>query len=259
LLRYRPAQEVPDDTRLGRLVPDDDEHIRNFPFAVGSPLVVNKTLRLPWWHWSHDQGAEGSCVGHGVVMERAIVNSAQVGQSRRYDPIELWNEAKKVDEWPETNPGDDNGTSVRAAYDVCRDDGICRVKGMKLVDGVPVPVGSSPISRIEGVTTNRWARTSDEMRAAFVAAQPTPVVIGVNWYSNFDAPVNVGAEKWIGRSDLGRIRGGHCVCIYGASDKRQAFRVKNSWGRDYPLVWLPYTVMDRLLAEDGEAALVVDR
>src|SRR4051794_9044740 len=104
MLRYRPAQATPADPRLGRLVPNDDEHIRKYPFAAVAPATVEKTMKLPWWHWSHDQGREGSCVGHGIVMERAIVNSAQVGQSRRYDPIGLWNSAKQIDEWPETNP-----------------------------------------------------------------------------------------------------------------------------------------------------------
>jgi hypothetical protein len=43
---------------------------------------------------------------------------------------------------------------------------------------------------------------------------PTPVVIGVNWYSNFDHPVRDSRGRWwIGKGDLGRIRGGHCVCI----------------------------------------------
>jgi hypothetical protein len=49
---------------------------------------------------------------------------------------------------------------------------------------------------------------------------PVPVVLGVNWYSDFDQPQPVtlpGIRKaWmIGRdaNNLGRIRGGHCVCV----------------------------------------------
>jgi hypothetical protein len=49
------------------------------------------------------------------------------------------------------------------------------------------------------------------------------------------------------------------VCVYGASDRRQAFAVKNSWGRSYPLAWLPYEVMVELLREDGEATVITDR
>lgn len=45
---------------------------------------------------------------------------------------------------------------------------------------------------------------------------PTPVVLGVNWYKNFDAPV-AKMERgrkvyYIGLGDLGRLRGGHAIC-----------------------------------------------
>lgn len=48
---------------------------------------------------------------------------------------------------------------------------------------------------------------------------PTPVVIGVNWYENFDRPVRKDGAWWIGldAGRLGRIRGGHCVCLRPAA------------------------------------------
>jgi hypothetical protein len=265
MLRYRPAGHSPDDSRLGRLVPDDDEHIRKYPLTVETAVKVEKILKLPSWHWTHDQGNEGSCVGHGSSMERAITNTSQnvlrkISPSTvRYDTIWLWNEAKKIDEWTETNPGDDNGTSVRAAYDVMRAQGCLRVRSMHLKDGVPTPWHADNAPDLNaGCAVNRWATTVDQMRSSIAAA--LPVTIGVNWYSNFDSPIKTkGGGMWIGKDDLGKIRGGHCVCIYGASDRRQAFRVKNSWGRAYPLVWLSYSAMERLLREDGEATLVTDR
>ena len=201
-------------------------------------------------------------------MERAITNIAQaIGlglarPGRRYDPIDLWNESKKIDEWDDTNPGDDNGTSVRAAYDIARDKGLCRVTFMRMGDGVPVPVRARSRDRAEGIERNRWAGTTDEVRTAI--ANGRPVAIGVNWYSDFDRPVSKpspsgGTEMWIGEDDLGRRRGGHCVCLFGASDERQAFRLKNSWGAEYPLVWLPYETLQRLINEHGEVAIVTDR
>lgn len=254
---------------LGRRIPPDWEHVEKYPFRTVAPRAVdtvNRTLRLPHWHWTHDQGQEGSCVGHGIVMERAITNTAQnkllniLGiKTRRYDPIHVWNEAKKIDVWPDTNPGDDNGTSVRAGYDIARDQGLSRVKKM-VIDkgaGIPRPVGAGPVEYGEGILTNRWATTVDEMRTAI--SQGLPVTIGVAWYANFDVPELWRHDDWIGRGDLGRVRGGHCLTVYGASDKRQAFRLKNSWGESYPMVWMPYTTMQRLLNEYGEAALVTDR
>lgn len=254
---------------LGRRVPRDWKHVERHPFTTVAPRTVasvNKWLLLPLWHWYHDQGYEGSCVGHGVVMERAITNNRQnvlmrmFEPKRRYDPISVWDWAKSIDEWADTNPGDDEGTSVRAGYDTTRLKGLRRVSSMRLVNGVPTPVDLQPWNTAEGISTNRWAQTVDEIRTAI--ALNLSVVIGVNWYENFDRPVNKGRfakQWWIGEGALGNVRGGHALVIYGASDSKQAFKLKNSWGRDYPLVWMPYTTMQRLIGEYGEMALVTDR
>lgn len=258
------------DRPLGRREPKDFGHISKYGFAALSPRTISKVekrLILPRWHWSHDQGYEGSCVGHGAVMERAITNTLQnrmlsiVMPSRRYDPISLWRAAKAIDEWTDTLPEDDNGTSVRAVYDILRMQGCSRVRGMKLIDGVPTPFGFKPPDVAEGVETNRWATTVDEIRYAISVG--IPVTIGVNWYEGFDEPERIRytssrVDDWH-ISLRGRSRGGHCVTIYGASDARNAFRIKNSWGKQYPLVWLSYDSMNRLLREYGEACLVTDR
>src|SRR5205085_3533800 len=111
---------TPSEHGLGRVQPLDFAHVDKYPYKTVAPstvMNVERVLGLPWWHWSHDQGREGSCVGHGCAMERAITNSTQNKillalrfYTRRYDPLDLWNEAKLVDEFPETQPGDDSGT-----------------------------------------------------------------------------------------------------------------------------------------------------
>lgn len=241
---------------LGRRTPETWEHVEKYPFAAVQPTTVasvNRVLRLPIFHREWDQGREGACVGFGTSMMMSIINEAEARAAlhlpymHRYEPRWLWNEAKKVDEWDDTNPGDDNGTSVNAATRVLREQGHRRV----IRDRVRDPV------RAEGISVNRWANSVDEVRTAI--ASGTPCSIGVNWYSNFDDPVQEGIYSWIGRGSLGSIRGGHCVCVYGASDTRQAVRIKNSWGTSYPLVWMPYTTFARLIQEDGEVTLVTDR
>lgn len=43
---------------------------------------------------------------------------------------------------------------------------------------------------------------------------PTGVPIGINWYLNFDDPQpDSQGHYWVGRGDLGTVRGGHCVCL----------------------------------------------
>lgn len=227
--------------------------------------TVERTLELPSWHWTHDQGQNGACVGHGSAMERAIRQRYEGKYLKRlprytvrFDPWFIWDNAKKIDEWPDTNPGDDNGTSVRAGYDVLRDRGAPRI-GLQSEGDYQGPYnhGDKPTDPTAKVDVNTWATTIDEMRACIYRYQP--VTIGINWYSNFDTPTtHHDGTHWIGEGDLGSVEGGHCICIYGASDRRQAFRVKNSWGESYPLVWLPYATMERLLSEDGEATVAVD-
>lgn len=218
---------------------------------------VEKTLILPAWHKTHDQGSEGACVGFGVSMMLAMLNEHQgrcqgdLSPYIHYNPWHLWDEAKRIDEWPETQPGDDNGTSVRAACDVLRTRGHVVWLDEKTRDS------KSKESPDYGISAVRWATTVDEMRAAI--NNDKACAIGVSWYSAFDKPQYYKSEFWIGRASFGTLRGGHCVCVYGASDVRQAFRIKNSWGSEYPEVWLPYKAMARLLKEDGESSLITDR
>jgi hypothetical protein len=261
----------PENRVLDWVPAEDRTHEARFAFREVAPVTVttvNESIRLPYWHWTHDQGAEGSCVGHGVGMASAIINTRQnrlagvTQYTRRYDTIDIWNVAKSWDEWPDTNPGDDNGTSVHAGIDVPRKIGLIRVSAMKLDEnGVPHPVGSKPRDPNEGVSAVRWTATVDDVRTAI--SMHVPVTIGINWYTDFDRPQQKAGyvNPFIGLNpnNLGSIRGGHCVVIYGASDSRQAVAIKNSWGRGYPLVWMTYGALERVLNEDGEAAIVTDR
>ena len=53
------------------------------------------------------------------------------------------------------------------------------------------------------------------LTAATTPSKPTPVVIGVNWYVEFDKPTkDAQGHSWIARDGkLTKSRGGHCVCL----------------------------------------------
>jgi hypothetical protein len=163
----------------------------------------------------------------------------------RYESRWLYLQAQLADEWDDTPP--EEGTSVRAGCEVLRTIGHRRVQA----GGVGEP------NLAHGITAYRWATGVDEIRAAI--AYGLAVALGVNWYEAFDHPTKVDGEWWVGRGDLGRIRGGHCVCIFRHSDRRQAVQIMNSWGEGYPPVWVPYNVIEQLLDEYGEASVVTDR
>jgi hypothetical protein len=232
---------------LGRRVPQDDDHIRRYPLRAVAPVTVahvEDVLPLPPLRAFYDQGREGACVGFGWSWAMSILN--RINRSfPKYAAPWLYQQAQLVDGWDDTPP--EEGTSVRAAGDILRTLGHERV----WMNHAQRPTIAN------GIIENRWAQSVDEVRACIAAG--IPVVIGVNWYSAFDAPEKVGRDFWIGRNDLSSIRGGHCVCVYGASDKRQAVKIVNNWGVSYPLVWMPYTTLQRLINEDGEVAVISDR
>jgi len=240
---------LPHPGGLGRRVPTDWKHVEKYPFSAVAPTTpekVERVLRMPSWaHLYYNQAAEGACVGFGESQMMSILNH------HRYDARWLWNVAKLIDEWADTNPGDDNGTSVRAGCDVLRLQGHVQVLRGK----------DQEVNPAEGIAANRWATKVDEIRASIAAG--VPVALGINWYDAFDYPSPYGSstDYFVGHDrQLGNIRGGHCVCAMGASDRRQAICFTNNWGADYPRkVWLPYPITQRLIDEDVEAAIVTDR
>lgn len=229
---------------LGRRVPEDFRHVEKFPLrALGPsiPQTAERIIALPTpWREFYDQGREGACVGFAASQLMSLMNR------RRYDARWLWDRAKERDDWPDTNPGDDNGTSVRAAMEVLLLTGHC-----------PVARGRTlPADTREGISVFRWAQSVDEVRWAL--ADGTPVVVGSNWYAGFDRPALVRGEWWL-NAPLGPVRGGHAFLLEAVSDRRQAVRTPNSWGARHPRCWLSYETLGRLLREDGEIALVTDR
>jgi hypothetical protein len=238
------------DRALGRKVPTDWKHVEKYPFSAlepKTPTVVNRVLRLPPFHTTWDQNGYGACEGFGNSMMMTITNFYQTKHWIKYDPMWLWRQAKAIDEWPETTPEDNEGTSGRAACEVLRTQGHCVVRYGK----------TSPPSLAQGIEAYRWATTVDEIRAAI--RDYKAVALGINWWSEFDYPVkDQDGSYWIGRRNWSRIRGGHDICIYGMQDRIQAAFIKNSW-KGYPPVRIHYDALQMLLDQEGEAALITDR
>lgn len=234
---------------LGRLVPPDFEHTQKYGYGnILSATVsrpVERTLPLLRYRDKYVQGSSNACVGFSLSWMMSILNR------RFYDAPWLWHRAKQVDGWAGNDgPGDNNGTFLRAGLDVLRDEGHRRhFRGT-----------SRDVDMNEGIKANRWAANVDEIRTAIDAG--TPVVLGINWYASFFTPTEHVGRMWIGRGDPAswgsRPSLGHAICAYGASDRYQALKLVNTWD-DWPLVYMPYDTVARLLDESGEAALVTDR
>jgi hypothetical protein len=108
-----------------------------------------------WWDF-YDQGKEGACVGFGCSRMMSLLNR------KRYDARWLWDWAKSTDDWPETNPGDDEGTSVRAACDILRSRGHVPWKDSYAKNNYKKRDQEEPAPG-EGIAVYRWAKTVAEV------------------------------------------------------------------------------------------------
>src|SRR4051812_13686897 len=91
---------------FGRRVPTDWAHVERHPLRrslAQPPATVETTLRLPAYRMVYNQGELNACVGFGCSWMMSIINRHQ------YNPVWLWENAKAIDEWPETNMGDNEG------------------------------------------------------------------------------------------------------------------------------------------------------
>lgn len=130
------------------------------------------------WYTFYNQGQEGACVGFGCSRMMSLLNR------KEYDAWWLWERAKMVDEWDDTNPGDANGTSVRAACDILRKQG-----------HVPIRKGrSGVVAKADGIKTNRWATDVDQILHALGTPTWDHVRILNSWGEDYPRVTRMPAE-----------------------------------------------------------------
>jgi hypothetical protein len=109
-----------------------------------------------WWDF-YDQGAEGACVGFGWSRCMTILNAGN-----QYAARWLWDRSKEIDQWPETKPGDNNGTSVRSAGDILMASGHVSWRS-EFADDDHNERGTYTAEHGAGIQHFRWARSAQEV------------------------------------------------------------------------------------------------
>ncbi len=118
--------------------------------------IPSRQRDLRAWHGFYDQGSEGACVGFGTSRMMSLLNR------RRYEARWLWDRAKEIDDWPDTNPGDSNGTSVRAALDILVNRGNVEWRRSYANHDASGRSAHQP-QELAGISAYRWATTADEV------------------------------------------------------------------------------------------------
>lgn len=174
-----------------------------------------------------NQGDTGTCVGHGTTH---ALEDKPIRTPGDVDPYAIYRLACTLDPWTDNDDGDlDAGTSVLA--------------GMKAAQQMGY------IESYYSVTTmEEWDH---------VLMEVGDIVIGINWYSSFDA---VGPDGYAELNPNLGIRGGHCLKADARNRGTGWNRLKNSWGRDFAYhgwLFLEDSAIEQLMAEGGDAFVMV--
>lgn len=229
---------------LGRK-PSADERDKQFPLRAAmlrrAALPASKTW--PLMTAVLDQGSTSQCVAYSwtqflfcAPVTHKVGSLGDIAQFAR----SLYDWAQRNDEWP--GEGYD-GTSVRAGAK-----GLVEMGYIAKFD----PTGTVTGSDVAGY---RWAKNADEARD-FVRGIG-PMIFGIDWYDEMFATDSLGFVK-----PKGALAGGHAILVVGFSQSRDAFRLVNSWGREWGQAgrcWLSRKDANMLIADrDGEACSAVE-
>lgn len=213
---------------LGRNFAADARDYSVAPLLEIARKAHRKRNRVMWGthEWWGNQYDTPHCVGYALAHWLEDGPVTHEGPAPIVSPEMIYSEAQKIDEWP----GEDyDGTSVRA--------------GAKVLQNL-------------GYIESYWFGTSiDEL--IDMVLYGGPIVVGTNWY---DSMFETGRLGHMGIS--GDLVGGHAYVLNGVNLNTQKFRIKNSWGQEWGwhgFATISISDMSRLLREDGEAMLAVER
>lgn len=210
----------PLDPRLGRL-PEFDDASRRFGVCEVLPMAPPRSFSWTCKTWL-DQGQEGACTGFSWGHLVAARPKPRAMDNAGAETI--YHRARELDQYP----GEDyEGSSVLGAAKACVDFGY--------------------------ISSYHWAFGLAEL--AHAVGYLGPAVLGINWYAGMAQTTSTGLV-----AATGDLLGGHAILCRGVDVKRRRFRLRNSWGPQWGVAGeclVSYDDMDRLLSEQGEAAIGV--
>lgn len=215
---------------LGRRREHDDRS-RAFAFTPASLTLPAYSVTHPRMVPIFDQGRQGpggtglgSCTANaGMGWAGSQPRASHVSEA---EVVPFYSEVTRLDQFPGQWEPDDTGSS-----------GLAVAKALK---------------RRGWITRYEHAFS---FRAALAAIVRAPVIIGVPWYENMFEPLDSGYVE-IG----GDVVGGHEVLVRGIDPRRQHVLCDNSWSTSWGRrgrFWLRFATLERLLAEDGDATIML--
>jgi hypothetical protein len=230
------------DPRLGRLKPKDWGHTRKYSLSATSVSLPAPSGDRYWpAPIIYDQGVSPMCVGAATACLLSSMAEGKYSESLKFNDQDIYAWAQAHDDEAGT-PHD--GTTVRAAMEC-----VTTVLGTQLAVNPP-PDGIDKMSQF------LWATTAAD--ALSYLFEYSGVVIGVNWYDSMMQP----DEHFVLQiPPTATMAGGHSVFVRGGDCNNEWVVIRNSWGQHWGHngdAFLSFANFERLLGEEGEAAVVVN-
>lgn len=225
--------------KYGRRIPTDWVHVDKYPLRVSlvekpTPVVlgINWYEAFDWpelrdgrW-WIRDTNLGGVLGGHAICVKPGVLT----------DPLGWW------DFYNQGNVGACVGFSESRMMSLLNR---TRYSGMWLY-GQAQKIDEWPGENYEGTS----------LRAGLEILRTVGHQRLIGGYIQAPRPQDgIAAYRWT--TSVADI---HAAIKMPLADSLDGVPLLNSWGREYPhIVWLPDSVLERLLGEDGEAGVVVDK
>jgi len=194
-----------------------------------------------------NQGGEGSCVSWGVgYAARSISWQDLYGGSFNYStnifsPEFIYNQIKVTD--------CSSGSYITDGLDLIQDQGVCVWNDMPYTDVscdlYPNTYQAQQAINYKISSYTRLSVSLDAFKDQLAAGKP--IVVGGPVYRDF---------YYLGYNEIQtktrRSYGGHCYCVVGYDDSKDAFLIMNSWGTSWGtngFGWISYDIMNSVFTE----------
>lgn len=231
--------------RLGRKF-EPDHHDALYPIELLLAQLSPARRTTPWRSAPRlNQGATGTCVGHGWrgwYAGEPISHLPTDGP----DAFTIYRQAILLDNYP------DNDKEENLPND-------------KLQSGSSVRAGAKAMQQNSLINSFVWARNAAQIGDYVTRVEGSPIVLGTNWYRNMFIP---DPKTHVAHVE-GPLDGGHCYVCDWYDETLNLFRCYTSWGQDFGFkdpeteiggyFYLRPTDLNRLMRQRGEACCGTER
>jgi len=208
------------------------------------------------------QGQQGSCASwavgyylksyHEHLEKETVYGEAEVNDfSGAYSPAFLYNRLKIG--------SCDGGSYIHENLEMVRDVGIASWNDMpytdKSCDAFPSTKATknakcSKILNYQTVRIHEPIEDREIQDMKYYLSNYNPLVIGIYIHEGFLNHTQIGGESFYKHYKGKKYYGGHAIVVVGYDDSKNAFKIINSWGKDWGndgFLWIDYEVFKKIV------------